>query len=806
MIIQNPILTGSVALNGLNLTATNLATTSSNSFTSDQSITGSLGISANTTIAGTLTVTGSIVGLATSASYVLNAVSSSKALSASYSDTASFANSFTVMGNLTVFGTQSVQYITSSQLNVANNVITVNVGTPGIRFGGLSVYDSGSTAGATGSLFWDSFNNNWVYQQVTGSTYTGGMLISGPRNFAGLGNEQGTTSGSLMKGQGGDHMTSSAIFEDGYKATFYNTSLVVSSSGNVGIGTSTPTDNIIGASLTMLDITGASGGALKLHHSTTTYGEFSFYKGTNGSFIDSAGASTAANNDLIFRTGRTGSNYTVLEAMRITNSGSVGIGTTNPSYTLDVSGTGRFTSALQMGSSSQVIGNGLLKLGIASGNSGAALQFLGWAGSYRNWQIDTAYINAAFNITPSTTNAGSTFTTPAFTITSDSNIGIGIGSPNIAGFGGRVLTIAAPSNSESAIELYGSITTDDVIGALAYSNVNASSDKRVAQISSFREGGNDAANLRFYTKNGTSLGERMRIGITGDADIRIGGNYSNHATANRGTININGTSTAMISLSTGATTNKGYIYHNGNYMEVWNVDNSYLAFGANNGERMRLTPAGDICAIRNVLGIVGSYRNLSFGAAGLMARDAYDSYFVGNLYYDSGGWKLKYGSYYGNCVNWYDGQYSFQTSTTNGAVDSTVALTSTLFLDRSGNAVFKGSVTQNGSPSDINLKENLVKITSPLEKISQINGYNFDWKEGTAANGLAIPVAEGMQAPESPLSIAHDAGLIAQEVEAIMPQLVRDNGHKALNYNGIIALLVEGIKELKAEIEELKNK
>ena len=52
-----------------------------------------------------------------------------------------------------------------------------------------------------------------------------------------------------------------------------------------------------------------------------------------------------------------------------------------------------------------------------------------------------------------------------------------------------------------------------------------------------------------------------------------------------------------------------------------------------------------------------------------------------------------------------------------------------------------------------------------------------------------------MQAPESPLSIVHDAGLIAQEVEEVMPQLVRDNGHKALNYNGIIALLVEGMKE-----------
>jgi len=38
-----------------------------------------------------------------------------------------------------------------------------------------------------------------------------------------------------------------------------------------------------------------------------------------------------------------------------------------------------------------------------------------------------------------------------------------------------------------------------------------------------------------------------------------------------------------------------------------------------------------------------------------------------------------------------------------------------------------------------------------------------------------------------------------------MPQLVRDNGHKALNYNGIIALLVEGIKELKVENDTLKE-
>jgi len=102
-------------------------------------------------------------------------------------------------------------------------------------------------------------------------------------------------------------------------------------------------------------------------------------------------------------------------------------------------------------------------------------------------------------------------------------------------------------------------------------------------------------NMTFWTTTSAGVqAEKMRIGITGDADIRIGGNYSFHATVNRGTLNINGTSTAMLSFSTAATNNKGYIYHNGNYMEMFNVDNSYLAFGTNNSERIRIDPAGNV--------------------------------------------------------------------------------------------------------------------------------------------------------------------------------------------------------------------
>lgn len=158
------------------------------------------------------------------------------------------------VNNLTVYGTQSINYITSSQLNIGTNIITVNTDVPAIRFGGLAVYDSGSTR-LTGSLLWDSEDNHWVYSNPSGSSYDGGMMISGPRNSSGLGNEQGTINNAVMKGQGGDHITSSLITENGTATTFYTNALYVSSSNRVGINTTAPSysldiNNVGGSSAT----------------------------------------------------------------------------------------------------------------------------------------------------------------------------------------------------------------------------------------------------------------------------------------------------------------------------------------------------------------------------------------------------------------------------------------------------------------------------------------------------------------------------------------------------------------------------
>jgi hypothetical protein len=139
-------------------------------------------------------------------------------VSASLATTGSntFYGNQTIIGNLNVFGTASYTYTSASQLDVGTSWISVNVAEPGERFGGLKVYDSGSLSHkATASLAWDSLNNHWVYQNASGSTYSGGMLISGPRNTGSLGDEPSLTRWFVTRGDGGDHINSTQIFSSG---------------------------------------------------------------------------------------------------------------------------------------------------------------------------------------------------------------------------------------------------------------------------------------------------------------------------------------------------------------------------------------------------------------------------------------------------------------------------------------------------------------------------------------------------------------------------------------------------------------
>jgi hypothetical protein len=124
------------------------------------------------------------------------------------------SGSVIIRENLTVLGSSSITYVTASQLEVLNNNIFLNAYSPAFRFAGISVYDSGSV-GLTGSLYWDSENNVWLYQNPNngGLDYVSARLISGPKNTGSLGNEVGITVNKIQKAVGDDHIGDSNITE-----------------------------------------------------------------------------------------------------------------------------------------------------------------------------------------------------------------------------------------------------------------------------------------------------------------------------------------------------------------------------------------------------------------------------------------------------------------------------------------------------------------------------------------------------------------------------------------------------------------
>jgi hypothetical protein len=120
------------------------------------------------------------------------------------------------------------------------------------------------------------------------------------------------------------------------------------------------------------------------------------------------------------------------------------------------------------------------------------------------------------------------------------------------------------------------------------------------------------------------------------------------------------------------------------------------------------------------------------------------------------------------------------TSITTGTITASGISTSKLTYNP-----FNGEMTaiNFNSTSDINLKTNIQTVENALETVNTLRGVSFDWKE----TGFG------------------SYGVIAQELEEVLPELVKDGEVKSVNYNGIIGVLIEAVKELKKEVEELKN-
>jgi hypothetical protein len=144
----------------------------------------------------------------------------------------------------------------------------------------------------------------------------------------------------------------------------------------------------------------------------------------------------------------------------------------------------------------------------------------------------------------------------------------------------------------------------------------------------------------------------------------------------------------------------------------------------------------------------------------------------GNLHLDAA--TLSNGIY----LNWYSGANHTGTHFGDG-LGSQVGR-----VDRLGNATFSGQVTAN---SDVRLKSDIRPIENALEIVSNLHGKLYT-KDG----------------------IENQIGLIAQEVEAILPSMVLTGDDemqtKSVNYGNIVAVLIEAIKEQQKRIEALEEK
>jgi hypothetical protein len=121
------------------------------------------------------------------------------------------------------------------------------------------------------------------------------------------------------------------------------------------------------------------------------------------------------------------------------------------------------------------------------------------------------------------------------------------------------------------------------------------------------------------------------------------------------------------------------------------------------------------------------------------------------------------------------------TSISTGALVTNGGLGVAKNIFSGGNIVASGTVTAN---SDIKLKENVITIESALEKVLSLRGVEYDRKD----------------------SGEHQIGVIAQEVEKIIPEVVYGDEIKSVAYGNLVGLLIEAIKEQQKEIEELKKK
>jgi len=112
--------------------------------------------------------------------------------------------------------------------------------------------------------------------------------------------------------------------------------------------------------------------------------------------------------------------------------------------------------------------------------------------------------------------------------------------------------------------------------------------------------------------------------------------------------------------------------------------------------------------------------------------------------------------------------------------------TAGIYCNQSTDTIYANGDVVAYASSDRELKDNLKPIENAIDKVNQIGGYTIEWND------------------KQQVYTGTDIGVIAQEIEAILPEIVitRKNGYKAVKYEKLVPVLIEAIKELKILIDK----
>jgi hypothetical protein len=557
-----------------------------------------------------------------------------------------------------------------------------------------------------------------------------------------------------------------------------NGSVTYNTFGNVGIGTTSPT--MYGGN----GMEVASSGQTGIRVSSSTTGKVEIGADSTGGYIQTA----LAGNVLSFYTGE--ANPLV---MRMTSTGNVLIGTTTDAgYKLDVNGSGRFSGLLQVNGPGSVARADSHGISLFNGNVDYRISFDSQSGTkgFIRYNVDTAGSSSHGHIFSAGDFSGGSLT-DLMLVRADGNVGIGTTSPSTK------LTIDNSANANTNhIDMVGyNSTAKGHLGQFSnnlylstnyfyeggqYNDTSALGQAAIALVAgatstSFIDfnlsdaGANNPSNKVRINANGNVL-----IGTTTDngARLRVDGGpvYFDNGASNTSIVNSNDYSLQVTqSLATNASTFSESLF----LLNSNQNDNNFVAIGMStngtDGQHHRVS----LRALRD--GNVG-------GQFQMALREAGTSNNVVRLTVKSNG-NVLIGT---TTDSGYKLDVVGDTRITSGSLGVGVAPNATDGrIDASNDIVAYQT-------SDQRLKENVTPIENALDKVKALTGVEFDWIE----EHKHIHGYEG-----------HDTGIIAQQVQAVMPTAVRtnDSGYLSVRYEKMIALLIEGMKEQQKEIDELKK-